>query len=623
MRLTSILAAILCTAFASAQTPAPGQIDPAYTIKTGAQLVVLDVVVKDKGGHPVHNLGKSDFTVKENGKPQDIRDFEEHSTLSREQLAAIPARPNLPPGEFTNYVATAQTTALNILLYDANNTSVKDQAYMRQQLIAYLKHARPDSRTAIFALTTRLVMLQGFTSDPAALLAALDARGTLQQSLLRDNTSGGLQLAPTSTSFGNIVSQDAEAFGASKFAVNFLDTSAAINQSYQDQVRAFTTLDGLNDLARMLVTLPGRKNLIWFAGDFPPDFFPSENSVDGPYALTSAIDTEYRDTVNLLTRAQVAVYPIGSQALQTDQDNNASTQNAPSRITLASNSMSTMAPSTGTVETKNQQQHADEFNLRSSEEQAMQQIARDTGGKAFYNHNDLTRMVSDAISDGSEFYTLSYIPTADMSKDGLRSIAVALAGKGYELSYRRGYYADRSRKITAANVRAAAPPSALAQALQPGSPQPTQILLRTRATFASGPDRPAIVPGNQPNPDPKRIRAPYINVSIDTAASILEMSFAHADDNLFHTDIDFVTDLYDYTGTLINSQSNTVRASYTREKLAQAMRSGIHFNQQISVPTKGDYFLRIAVHDNSSGHIGAVEIPLSEIPYTPPATASR
>ena len=613
---TAIRAVAQQPAQAAALSDATPAVASAYTLKAGAELVVLDVVVKDRKGVKVHDLRQSDFVVKENGRAQKINNFEEHTALSRAELAVVLPHPTLPQGEFTNFVPTPPTGALNVIFYDINNTSVKDQAFMRAELVKYLKHARPDSRTAIYALTTRLLLLQGFTSDPSLLLAALSYKGNPQQSLLRDNTTGGVQLAPANGIYGNMIAQDLRELGAPLAAINLLDTADSIVQANQRQLRAYTTLDALNDLGRILVTMPGRKNLIWFSGDFPSEFFPSENSTDGPYALTAAIDREFRDTVNLLARAQIAVYPIDASGLRTDESNNATAQNAQfARPALLGGGKDT--PSNGSPES---QLHQTEFALISSEHQAMNQIAHDTGGEAYYDHSDLTRMVGQAIDDGSTYYTLTYVPTGNSSRDGLRSISVNIEGKSYRLSYRHGYFTDHLRRIAAGTGPAVAPRNALAQALAVGSPEPTEILLRTRAFPLDQPEQPNVAKGNSLNPNTRVNRGPFAVFQIDTAASIARMKFVQDSPDNIHTAVDIVTYVYDLKGNLINAQSNTINVKYTKETLAKAYRSGLHFGQQISVPVKGDYLLRIAVHDTGSGYIGALEIPVANIAMLGPST---
>ena len=80
----------------------------------------------------------------------------------------------MPPGTFTNYTPVAPDSTLNILLIDALNTPMQDQMYVRQQLDDYVKHAKPGVSVAVFGLTNRLIMLQGFTADPSVLRAAVE-----------------------------------------------------------------------------------------------------------------------------------------------------------------------------------------------------------------------------------------------------------------------------------------------------------------------------------------------------------------------------------------------------------------------------------------------------------------
>ena len=562
------------------------------------------MVVKDKKGQSVHGLKASDFTVRESGKPQQVQSFEEHTALTTQQAAAVPQMPKLPPGEFTNFVATPPTGALNIILYDSCNTSLKDQMFVRDQLIKYLKAARPDSRTAIFALGTHIVQIAGFTTDRQLLLQAITDKKP-QQTLFSDDTSGGLTTSANATNAGNIMNS---ALGSYSTAIAAME---APQTQYQAEQRGYITLDALNTLGRYLVTLPGRKNLIWFAGDFPTNFFPSENSYDGPYAQTAFLEDEYRDTVNLLSRAQVAVYPIGAQGLATDQANNASKANA--QFANGGRGVNRQGNAEAVA-------HHAEFNNRSSEEQAMNQIAHDTGGEAQYNHNDLSRMVDDDIADGSNYYTLSYVPSDVKANEDFRSIKVNVAGGPYELSYRRGYFTDlRKRSADGPVEMAANAPSAgssLTQALRPGAPQPWQILMKLKAYPTSTPDQTQILQGNDANPDAKVTHPPYRNYEVDAAVSVQGFRFVKSGD-IYSTTADFVTYVYNADGTLINSQSNSAKISYTKEKLAEALKSGLHFSEQVSVPAKGAYFLRVAVHDNGSGHIGAVEFPVASVANLP------
>jgi VWFA-related protein len=157
----------------SAQQAPPPQPDAADTIHVSTKLIVVDVIVQDKAGHPIHGLKPEDFRLSEGKNPQTIRHFEEHSTSTAPPPAGMKLPP-LPPGIFTDYTPTPPSGTLNILLLDALNTPTKDQSYVRDQLQQYVKNAPAGTRIAIFGLANRLILLQGFSSDPATLKDAVD-----------------------------------------------------------------------------------------------------------------------------------------------------------------------------------------------------------------------------------------------------------------------------------------------------------------------------------------------------------------------------------------------------------------------------------------------------------------
>src|SRR5580704_14206502 len=98
----------------NSQQPSESQsASPAYTLHTRSNLVVEDVIVTDGNHNPVHNLKASDFTVIEDGSPQHIRSFEEHTTTSTTPARTI-TMPRTAPGIFTNFSPAPQDGPVNI-----------------------------------------------------------------------------------------------------------------------------------------------------------------------------------------------------------------------------------------------------------------------------------------------------------------------------------------------------------------------------------------------------------------------------------------------------------------------------------------------------------------------------
>ena len=148
------------------QTPSvksPGQGEASATIKTSARIVLLDVLVTDQAGKPVHGLKARHFTVLEDGKPQQVRGFEERRPDMASSRRAVSV--NLPPNTYTNYVPTAEPGAINILLFDSLNAKGQSLANARQELLLYLSKLPSKTRIALFTLDWELHMVHGFTDD--------------------------------------------------------------------------------------------------------------------------------------------------------------------------------------------------------------------------------------------------------------------------------------------------------------------------------------------------------------------------------------------------------------------------------------------------------------------------
>ncbi|MGO9338588.1 MAG: hypothetical protein ACLPY1_13895 [Terracidiphilus sp.] len=74
--------------------------------------------------------------------------------------------------------------------------------------------------------------------------------------------------------------------------------------------------------------------------------------------------------------------------------------------------------------------------------------------------------------------------------------------------------------------------------------------------------------------------------------------------------VEFVTLVYSSTGTRVNSLISTAELNLSDARYRQLLATGLPARQQIAVPFKGNYFLRVGVHDVASDHIGALEIPV-------------
>ena len=598
-----ILGCFLCASFVYVPLDAAEQsesADAAFSLHASTSLVVEDVVVTNARGKPIHNLTASEFTILEDGHPQVIKLFGEHTAPVQ---ALLPPIPQLPPGTFTNDSATPTDGALNVLLLDKLNTPLDVQSVVVNEVVKYLKGPRTDSRIAIFTLTTQLKLLQGFTSDPAVLRALVEGKKTLPGGpLVRTNP-----VSENEPGAGNSVTNTAaDSQGNPPNAalmLSSLEDLKAEQQSFQLMLRARYTLDAFNQLARYLSTLPGRKNLIWFSGGFPISVMP-DGEMQDPFSAVSSAEDEYRDTVNLLARSQVAIYPVDARGLMAQP------------MLSAANSNRNFVKNPGAM-AKSQQKL---FERTNAEHGMMSQMAEETGGEAFVDTNDLKTAISKAVETGSNYYTITYSPTDHNQNDNYRKIQIKLDRQSAKLVYRHSYFTDAATTVHHDQARDAKNDlpaySYIHSAMLHGAPDPAEMVFVVNVRPSIANTERELAQGNQGNP---KVSGPYRRYSVTFVTNPKGLHCASASDGTHHCALEFLTFVYNADGTLINTQTDGMNSTFSSERFAAFQQSQLFtYRQQVSVPVKGEYYLRIGLHEDTSGKMGALEVPVTAIAKLPP-----
>ena len=569
-----------------------------YTLTTNAHLVVVDVIVTDRNNQPVLNLKPSDFSVTENRAPQQIERFEEHAVMDPKTATE---EPRLPPGVFTNFSRGASNGALNVLLIDMLNMSLKgtgSQEYVRSEIRRYLQHAVPGASTAIFVLSNKephLQLKQGFTSDLSLLNAAIDATKSETSTLF----SAESELYQDETALNNANHPGADERRS-------VEDSGANQGGVVAHIRVQSTLGALSDLSQYLSGLRGRKNVIWFAGSFP-------GLPDG--AL-------YR----LFSRNQIAIYPVVARGFESNMP---PLDPAIAKDPSAEKSDLHMSP-VNTVSGGGRDPGAESkyetafFENAVREQENVRHIAEQTGGKALFDNNGFSEAIERDIRNGSNYYTLSYIPT-DAKYDGnFRAIDIQVKGKDYRLTFRRGYYAEKPNQNHHSPEFADAS-DAMRGAMMHGAPDATQIILKARvvpAAPASAPSEKKLPTGTTAGPDPSLSRGPYRDYAIDMTVMGRTLKFAKTSEGRYHGEINCYAVAFDVNGRAITSTNEKIRVDLPDDVYAQTQRSGLPAHLQIAVPEKGEYYLRVGVHEAVTDRVGALEFPLNSVKALAPTVAS-
>ena len=152
--LSLLLTVFFCVEAWAQKTTQPAKADDEEVIKIDTELVEVPIVVTDKTGKPILNLKRTNFTVFEDGKPQEVTDFGAASA----------------PFEVA-------------LLLDTSGSTRSDLQLIKRSAEGFINSLRPGDRVSIIAYRTETrdnraapisEVLSGLTDDRAALKSALD-----------------------------------------------------------------------------------------------------------------------------------------------------------------------------------------------------------------------------------------------------------------------------------------------------------------------------------------------------------------------------------------------------------------------------------------------------------------
>jgi VWFA-related protein len=651
------LAALAVLLLAATSHPAPCQAAAAANaaempssqitvLKTDVRRVAIDVVVTDAQGRPVTGLTQEDFKVLEDNAPQKLLFFDVHSVAPAAGFVA-PKIPPLPPNTFLNLAKAAESGTPTVILYDALNTPLTEQDYGHKQILEFIRHRRPGTQIAIFILTGKLHLLQGFTEDTDLLAAALASKkggpqattllapgSGLASTATTDNPEITIQIQGPPTTGGATSGGTIQAGNPDQVFLDFLGKAREMDVLDQDQLqdqRVELTLNALTDIGRFLASLPGRKDLIWLSSGFPVGILPDPSmTIRDPKAANSGVEVHDRDlrdysgrikqAADLLNLSHVSVYPVDIRGLRINSDLTASSSAA-----FGSNpAFGGAAASLQQTRNTNMANTSNSLNLSQrtfivgdeATRATMDSIADNTGGHAFYGTNGLQEAVNSAMTSGSTYYSLTYAPTNPKYDGSLRHIKVSLKKSSYNLSYRKTYYADDLD--AAARKVADAPQSPLTPSLERGTPLSHDLFVEAHLE-ASGAPTPATPEQMQVlaqfgDAQTKKTKAKTASVlmqqyviSYGLVARQLKMP---ADDSGVHeVSLEFGLISYDEDGRKLNGLDAHFDDPIPAANYARLLSDGYHVVQSVAVPVTASS-IRFAVRDIRGNRVGSLEVTL-------------
>ena len=370
-----------------------------YVFKANAELVLTNVVVRDaKTGEFVRGLKQSDFTVLENGKPQQIASFDFQTVEMAKPLneATISGLAAGMTGPGTKAAVVAKPEDLRnhrliVMFFDLTSMQPEDVDRCVKAARDFLtSKMQPADLVALVSLDDTLKVDQDFTSDKAVLANEVGAY----------NGTEGQGFTPGATANSNQV-EDTTGYTPDESEYNDLNTDRE--------------LYALRAISKSLEKITEKKSLLYFSGGISRDGIENQASL--------------RAAINSAVRANLSIYSVDTRGLQAISP-------------LGDASTGSLRGSSGF----NGGALMNNMNANFATQEVMATLSSDTGGKAFFDSNDFAPAFAQVQRDTSAYYAIGF-HSANPARDGkYRKLTIKINRPGMKLEYRPGYYAPADFK---------------------------------------------------------------------------------------------------------------------------------------------------------------------------------
>lgn len=431
----SVLCVIGCTVSGSAENQTNSK------FMASSELVLVPAIVNDRSGAYIKGLAKSDFVILEDGVERPISTFEEVITSAEHVSRRSPVG-----NTFTNQLGdNPLPRRITVIVLDFVNTAFTDQVKGRRQLLQYLDESL-DVRepTALFVITpSGPKIIHNFTEDTRVLAVALKQTRLALDTLAATTPQG----APSEVGGNATLYPDgtgsAEVSGVKKRMAEALRELQQQFTAFQTRISATITLQSMQQIAHSLEGVPGRKVMIWMSGGFPFSISESQSfdkldvtqrATRDPIAYSDDLGTMlpvYSATWKSLNSAQISVYPIDVRGIVNQYFVHPAEQH-PDKNFIAQSTWK-QNETLGTFDN----------------------FAGMTGGRAYYNSNDLKLALREAVQDSAQYYVLGYYLGKNARKEGWHKIEVRVRVADAKVRARSGFVVTKRRIDSANDLQAA------------------------------------------------------------------------------------------------------------------------------------------------------------------------
>jgi VWFA-related protein len=544
----SALVAALLLPGAGAQAPEQQQNgqgkEGLYRLRVESELVLVNVVARDRQGKLVQDLKKDDFTILEDGKPQRVSSFD-FENLDMQPAAAVQgASPPAAAGTSSGAAPAASSAGQAKPILTAKDA---DQALSNKRVIVLffdLSSMGPDETERSVQAARKYVQTKMTSAD---LIAIVSLASSLR--LDQDFTADQPRLLRVLNRFSHAEGQGMDNGGTGD-ADGIEETGNAYtpDETEYNQFNTDRKLQALQSLCQVLGKFNQKKSIIYFSSGM------TQTGIENQSALRAAINTAIK--------ANVAIYTMDSRGLEAE----------PPGGPAATASLRGTAMYSG-----NAVQSRLDANFASQE--TLTTLSGDTGGKAFLDTNDLGQVFDRVQRDTSVYYVLGYKSGNAMRDGRYRRIQVKVNRPGVSLEFRKGYYAPKDFQHFNAEDKEQQMQDELASELPD-----TDVALYMAASYFRMDDRrfyvpvALVVPGSQ---------IPFTQGGDKDKASL-----------------DVIGEVVDELKRPVGSVRETVKLSLDASQ--EVRRKNVQYSTGFLL-SPGKYHFKFVVRENQSGRLGSFE----------------
>ena len=538
---------------------------PPVTFKVEVNFVEVGAVVTDEQGRFVSTLGRDDFQIFEDGRPQKVASSSlVNLPIQRSRPSALTSQTPIEPDVSTN--AGGLQGGLYLIVLDDIHTDPARTPLVKAAARRFIEGLADTDLAAIVTTSGRFEAAQDFTSNRRLLFAAVEpfVGQKLRSAVLEKLDTYRREMDLTGNDLGQL--------------------GKPVNDAYDVQrgQRARNTLITLKNLAESLSGVHGRRKAMVYISEgisYTTTGYEAWREISGNARRGVSIENELRDAVIAASRANVSIYSIDPRGLTNLGDTGIEINYVPEDPNLRLDSV-------GLLE-----------ELRLSHD-SLRVLADETGGFAALNSNDLAGALDRVVRDNSSYYMLGYYPANQKRDDGFRRIEVRVNKPGLQVRARKGYVSPRNAALPAASRPAKAEGS---------------------AELADAMSRPIQTSGLTLHANAASFRGVAQNASVAVAITIDGAGFTFAEkDGWIEDKLEVSVTATDLKATVRGSEHFDLNIRIRPESRRILIGTGFRAISKIDLPP-GKYRLHIGARESGAGAVGTILTDLEVPEFAAPA----